>query len=464
MKKKIISLMLTAAMTVSLLAGCGNSGNSASTSGDAQSGTSTQGSAQNSTSTPSDKTASDTGNASGEAVTIKLFSNLPDRKNGQGLVEQKIIDEYMAENKNVTIEVEALDEEAYKTKFKAYAMDGMPDVVSIWGQPSFLDEVLDAGVLAELNEADYADYGFIAGSLEGFKKDGKLYGLPRNTDIMLIYYNQKMFEDNGWAVPDTYEELTALCGDIRAAGITPIAMDGGDGWPMACFLTDILVKVAGTDYADIVRNAVATGDFTAPEMQEATQILVDSAAAGMFQTGYDSQDYGTTMNLFTNGQAAMYCMGSWDCSMALNEDITPEIRDNIRAFTLPVVDGGKGGAKDIAAWNGGGYAVSADSAVKEEAIKFLNYMYQPDKLSKYGWENGVGMSAQDQTAYLTGSETELQKQVMDILKNATSVSGTPINDCGPSAFKTAIESEIQGVSNGSVTVEDFLAAIGEACK
>lgn len=464
MKKKIISLLLTAAMTVGLLAGCGNSGSSASTSGDAQSGTSTQGSAQNSTPTPSDNTASDTGNASGEAVTIKLFSNLPDRKNGQGLVEQKIIDEYMAENKNVTIEVEALDEEAYKTKFKAYAMDGMPDVVSIWGQPSFLDEVLDAGVLAELNEADYADYGFIAGSLEGFKKDGKLYGLPRNTDIMLIYYNQKMFKDNGWTVPDTYDELTDLCADIRAAGITPIAMDGGDGWPMACFLTDILVKVAGTDYAEIVRNAVATGDFTAPEMQEATQILVDSAAAGMFQVGYDSQDYGTTMNLFTNGQAAMYCMGSWDCSMALNEDITPEIRDNIRAFTLPVVDGGKGGAKDIAAWNGGGYAVSAGSAVKEEAIKFLNYMYQPDKLSKYGWENGVGMSAQDQTAYLTGNETELQKQVMDILKNATSVSGTPINDCGPSAFKTAIESEIQGVSNGSVTVEDFLAAIGEACK
>ena len=45
--------------------------------------------------------------------------------------------------------------------------------------------------------------------------------------------------------------------------------------------------------------------------------------------------------------------------------------------------------------------MSADSTVKEEAIKFLNYMYQPDKLSKYGWENGVGMSAQDQTAYLT---------------------------------------------------------------
>ena len=45
-------------------------------------------------------------------VIIKLFSNLPDRKNGQGLVEQTIIDQYMSENPNVNIEVEALDEES----------------------------------------------------------------------------------------------------------------------------------------------------------------------------------------------------------------------------------------------------------------------------------------------------------------------------------------------------------------
>lgn len=74
--------------------------------------------------------------AEGEEVTLKIFSNLPDRKNGQGLVEQMIIDEYMTLYPNVTIEVETLDEEAYKTKFKACSMEGMPDVVSIWGQLS----------------------------------------------------------------------------------------------------------------------------------------------------------------------------------------------------------------------------------------------------------------------------------------------------------------------------------------
>ncbi|MDO4313080.1 MAG: extracellular solute-binding protein [Eubacteriales bacterium] len=435
MKKKIVSIMLAVAMVATMAAGCG-----------------------------SKESSSDGGASEDGKVTLKVFSNLPDRKNGQGLVEQTIIDEYMKENPDVDIKVEALDEEAYKTKFKAYSMEGMPDVVSIWGQPAFLDEVVDAGVLAELNQDDYADYTFVEGSLNGYTYDGKLYGLPRNTDVAVFYYNQKMFEENGWEVPETYDDLLALAGKINDAGVTPVAMDGGDGWPMAVYLSDLLYKVAGDGYADIISNAIETGDFSAPELEEATQLLKDAVDAGLFQNGYDSQDYGTAQNLFTNGQAAMYYMGSWDASMALNEDIPEDIRTNIRVFTMPVVKDGKGTATDIAAWNGGGYAVSANSEVKDEAIKFLNYMYQPDKLSKYGWENGVGMSAQDQTDYMTGEETELQMQIVDLVNNSTSLSGTPINDCGPSAFKTSIESEIQSVSNGTTSIEDFLSTIGASCK
>lgn len=445
-----MAALLAAVMTAAMAAGCG-SGGSGSDGGSSDSGS----------------TSSDIGSgeeAGGGEITLKVFSNLPDRKTGQGLVEQMIIDEYMEENENIKIEVEALDEEAYKTKFKAYSMEGMPDVVSIWGQPAFLDEVVDAGVLAELDSADYADYKFVEGSLDGFTYDGKLYGLPRNTDVACIFYNQKMFEDNKWEVPSTYDDLLALADKINEAGIVPIAMDGGDGWPMAVYLSDVLYKLTGSDYASTVSDAIANGDFSDENLKKATELLKEAADAKLFQNGYDSQDYGTAMNLFTNGQAAMFYMGSWETSMALNEDIPEDIRTNIRVFTMPTVDGGAGKETDIAAWNGGGYAVSANSEVKEEAVKFLNYMYQPDKLSKYGWENGVGMSAQDQSDYMTGDETELQMQVVDILNHATNLSGTPINDCGPSAFKTSIESEIQSVSNGSIDVDQFLEKIGSSCK
>lgn len=441
MKRKLSAALLAALMLVAMLSGCGGKSN-----GDQSQGTGT----------PSGQ--------DGEKITLRVFSNLPDRKNGQGLVEQMLIDEYMEQNKNVTIEVEALDEEAYKTKFKAYSMEGMPDVVSIWGQPSFLDEVVAAGVLTELNPADYTDYKFVEGSLNGFTYDGKLYGLPRNTDVQCIFYNQKMFADNGWEVPKSYDELLTLAGKISGAGIVPMAMDGGDGWPLAIYLSDVLFKLTGSNYSSIVSSAIASGDFSDANLQKAVELMRQAANAGLFQNGYDSQDYGTAMNLFTNGQAAMFYMGSWESSMALNEDIPEEVRTNIRAFTMPVITGGVASATDIAAWNGGGYAVSSKSEVKDEAIKFLNFMYQPDKLSKYGWENGVGISAQDQSEYMTGDETELQMQIVELLNAATSVSGTPINDCGPSTFKTSIESEIQSVSNGSKSTEDFLSIIGASCK
>nr|WP_330372240.1 extracellular solute-binding protein [Pseudobutyrivibrio sp. MD2005] len=101
---------------------------------------------------------------------MKVFSNLPDRTSGQGYIEQMLFDQYMEENPDIIIETEELDDESYKTKFKAYASGSdMPDLINVWGQPSFLDEVIDAGLIAELNPDDYADYGFIEGSLEGFR-------------------------------------------------------------------------------------------------------------------------------------------------------------------------------------------------------------------------------------------------------------------------------------------------------
>lgn len=396
-------------------------------------------------------------------VTIKVFSNLPDRKNGQGLVEQMLIDEYMEENENVVIEVEALDDEAYKIKFKAYCIEGMPDLVNIWGQPSFLDEILEADILAELNEEDYADYKFVEGSLEGFKKDGKLYGLPRGTDVQAFYYNKKMFDENGWQIPESYEELLELGREIRAKGLVPVAIAGGDGWPLTVYLTDLMNKIT-CSYSEVVSQAIEKGDFSDPALKQAVQLMRDTADAGLFQDGYESQDRGTAMHLFANGQAAMMYTGSWEAAIALNEDIPEDIRSNIRVFSMPVVEGGQGKVTDIAAWNGGGYAVSANSKVKEEAVRFLNFMFQPDKLSKYEWENGVGMSAQEQSEYMLGNETELQKEFVDILKNATSLSGTPMNDCGSSEFKADIENKIADVLNGTLDIDAFLKSIGNACK
>jgi raffinose/stachyose/melibiose transport system substrate-binding protein len=389
-------------------------------------------------------------------VTIRVFSNLPDRRNGQGLIEQMLFDQYTQANPNVRIVVEALDDEAYKTKFKAYAAgSSMPDFVSSWGQPSFINEVIDAGLLAELNKADYASYGFLEGSLDGWTRNGNLYGLPRNTDVMAFYYNEKTFKDNGWNVPQTYDELLALCQAIKAKGLIPVAMDGGDKWPLAIYLTDLVTKLNGTGTNGVLVNAVDT-NWSAPLLTQAATLLQAAARAGVFQNGFENSDYGTAMNMFTSGQAAMFYMGSWEMSMANNMDFSEGFRSNLRAFTMPVVSGSKGKATDICAWNGGGYSVTAKSAVKAEAVKLLNFMFKPENWNRLTWENNVCMSAQNFSMYQTGKETPVQKQFVAYVAAATSISGTTLNDLGTSEFKTRSEDLVQQLAISAVTPAVFI--------
>ena len=404
------------------------------------------------------------GLASAETV-IKVFSNLPDRTTGQGFVEQTLFDAFVEANPDVKIEVEALQDEPYKIKFSAYAQGTeMPDLLMVWGMPGFLDEVIDAGILAALPPNLGDELGFIPGTLDGFSKNGTLYGLARNTDVMAFYYNQKMFEDNGWAVPTTYEELLTLGETIAAAGVMPVSMAGGDKWPLGIYFTDLLVKIGGPGVNGRIYDAVAAKDFNTPEFLEAAGLMRLAAERGLFQMGFETADYGTAKNLFTNGQAAMFYMGGWEMSMATDPDIAPEVRDNIRMFTMPVVAGGKGTPTGIAAWNGGGYGVSANGAQRDKAIELLTFMFQPEGWTKIAWENGVTMTAQDFSAFGTGNETPVQIQFTEAFTTATSVSGTPIIDMGTANFKNVSEDAMQEVAIGVLTPEAFVQKLADGCR
>ena len=445
MKKKVISAIISATLALGLLAGCGSSG-SASTAGTAEASGSQEAS-------------------SGDKVTIRVFSNLPDRTSGQGLIEQMLFDQYMSENPNVTIQTEELDDESYKTKFKAYASGSdMPDLINVWGQPSFLNEVIDAGLIAELNPDDYKDYGFIDGALEGFSKDGKLYGLARNTDVMAFYYNKKLFEENGVEVPKTYDDFLKACETFKNAGIIPVSMDGSDKWPASIYINALYQQFDGAEATTDVREAVQNGDYSNENWKKALDLFKQTVDAGVFQTGFETTDYGTSMNLFTNAKAAMFYMGSWEMSMATNEDIPEEIRNNIGVFNMPTVNGGKGSENMIAAWNGGGHAVTANSKVKDEAVKLLNYMYRPENWTKLCWENGVCMSAQNFSDYLTNKETSLQLEFVDMVNNSTNITGVTFNDLGTNEFKTISEDGSIEFAIGQLTADDFLAKLSAAMK
>lgn len=448
--KWLTTLLVLSTLTV---AACSNNGGG-TTNGN------TGGNATNSpTSQPTAEATPDAGGTP-ENITLSFFTALADRTNGLGKVEQDIIDQYMAENPHVDIKVEALQDEPYKAKVKVYSStNDLPDIMQVWGQPSFIQPLIDNNLLAELNEGDFSNLGFVEGSFDGFAANDKLYGLPRGADFLVLYYNKKIFADNGLTAPTTIEELDQVNAALRSKGINPIAINGMDGWSVPIWFDYVLQRQTGS-FDNMDQALRGEKAFTDAEFVTAATAMQKFAQDKGFADGFLTADYGAARNLFGQEQSAMYLMGNWEAGLATDENFSEQFRQNVAAISYPGSSAGK--VTDLASWYGGGYSIAANSPHKEEAVKFLQYMFQPERWAKMVWEADAGTPAQKFEQFLTGKETELQKQLVAIFNSATSSSGTPIHDSATDEFKQVVMDAHQSLLVGQITPEQFAQTLEDA--
>lgn len=398
-----------------------------------------------------------------EPYTLSFFTNNSDRTVGQGKMEQDLIDQYVKENPHVTIKVETLSPDPqFQDKIKVYnASSSLPDIFTAWGNTNYLKPLIDSGALAEISKDDLGDYGFIDAALEGFSAGGKLYGLPRNSDFWGIYYNKKIFADNGLAVPKTEDELMNVIKVLKDKKIVPIALDGRDAWVSGLWFDTMLQRVSGS--FDTSKKAMdRSGSFVDPATTGAAAAMQRWVDAGAFGSGFLNQDYGTARNMFGQGKAAMYMMGQWEMGMAADANFPEEVRNNIGAFSLPTVNGGAGKETDLMAWFGGGYAIANNSPHKEEAIAFLKWMFKPENWAKGVWQNGITFPGQKYDQFMTGTETEVQKDLSAIFNNATAYSGTAAQDKFSADTQKVFYDSLQKLEAKKLTPEDFASAIDGA--
>ncbi|UUZ84933.1 extracellular solute-binding protein [Paenibacillus sp. P26] len=437
-----VALLTAAVAMVGTLSACGGASSGGASGGNQQS--------------------AGTSDSKGKTVTLRLFSNLPDRKSGQGLAEQMVIDSYMKENPNVKIDVEALAEEPFKNKLKAYMASNEPiDITMVHGGAE-LSTLVQAKYVKELSPKDYEGdkYNFLPGVFKSFTFDNKIYGLPRNSDYEVIYYNKKLFEDNGVKVPATFGESLDAAKALRAKGVTPMSINGKDLWSFGELFQNLAQRVSGDQNA--ILDAVAgKKTFTQDSgFLDAAKLMKQMNDAKMFQDSFMTADYGASQNLFTQGKAAMWYMGSWEAGMATNEKSPETFRKNLGVIKFPVVDGGKGKESDLLAWNGGGYALTTSSKNPEEAKKFFDYLMSANQWAKNAWDTGAAVPAQKYT--LTGKESDVQKQLTDILVNASSTAGASFIDYGTPAFKDEVQNAFGKFFAGDSTPEQLVADLQAA--
>lgn len=287
-KKKLLTILLAGAMAVSMLAGC--SGESSGTSSGTSSGS-------------SDGSESQT--ESQEPVTLTVLA-------GQSTTDagiEDMIDEALAEKyPEITLEWECVDwGNDFQPKMQQYMQSGLPDIMI--GKAQDVATYAPLGILAPL-EGDYLDKVQDA-ALENVTIDGKTYGMVYNALYQGVYYNRALFEENGWEVPKTLDDLNAIIEDCKAKGITPFGSHMVDTWSignvtMQFAMNDVFNKIP--DWGDQFRaGKVSFAD--SKEFQTAYQynkLIFDNT----FEDTFSLQEADCDARI-VNGEAAMKVSGAW---------------------------------------------------------------------------------------------------------------------------------------------------------
>jgi alpha-glucoside transport system substrate-binding protein len=193
-----------------------------------------------------------------EGQSITMFG--PWRGEDQVLVETMLA--YFTAASGVTVNYSS--SENYEQQIVIDAQAGSPPDIAVLPQPGLIGDLASKGLIAPLGaetEAWLAE-NYAAGSswvsLGTYKgQDGTpaLYAFPYKIDVKsLVWYVPENFEDAGYEVPQSMEDLKALTEQIVADGGVPwcigLGSGGATGWPATDWVEDMMLRTQPPEVYD----------------------------------------------------------------------------------------------------------------------------------------------------------------------------------------------------------------------
>lgn len=289
MKKRLTALALAALMTAGCLSGCGGGGE-----------TTDEGASTEST---------------GEEIVIN-YPTFQCGVNTASPVVDQLIEEFNAEYAGkYRIQKEDVPGDAnYVDKIKVQLGTGDLPPVVYGGGYNLLDLALAKDVVVDLTsyvEADpewkelYSDVALTTNS-----RDGKIYASSSEGSLVGYFYNKDLFEKAGIAEPaKTWDEFWEQCDKLKAAGITPLALDTADSAWVTSLWAGAMIATSGDEGYEFMKQMNPIDYNNQPTIDAFTNVQK------MLQE-YTTLDaiggkYEHAANNFLSGQAAMIANGPW---------------------------------------------------------------------------------------------------------------------------------------------------------
>ncbi len=294
------------------LAACGDDDETGSGSDSTDGGTATTAAAPATTAAPS-----------GDAVTFG--SNYSDEK-----PKAAIAAAIAATGVNATINT--VDHNTYQENFNTYIQQ--PDDVVSWFAGYRMRAFASKGVVGDISDV-WANLGDLS---EGFKSassglDGKQYFVPLYFYPWAIHYRKSLFEEKGYEIPTTWDDLLALAEKMKADGIIPFAAANDGGWPQMGMFDMINLRTNGYDF-----HVSLMGGQESWTDDKVKQIFTNwSTILDYYQPDVNGRTWQDAATALGDKEVGMYLLGTFVTSN-FDSATQQDIIDDIDFFAFPEID------------------------------------------------------------------------------------------------------------------------------
>ncbi|GAB2845428.1 extracellular solute-binding protein [Streptomyces deserti] len=348
----------------------------------------------------------------------------------------------------IKVAVNTKDSNTFQEQINAY-LQGTPDDVFTWFAGYRMQFFAAKGLATPIDDVWQKVGGNFPDAMKKLSKgeDGKYYFVPLYTYPWAVFYRKSVFQEKGYEVPTTWDQLVALCKQMQKDGLVPIAFGDKDAWPALGTFDQINFRKNGYDFhVDLMAGKASWTDAKVRSVFDLwTEILPYHQEGAVGRTWQDAAQ------TLVSKKAGMYLLGTFVAQQFTNKaDL-----DDLDFFAFPEIDPAYG--QDTVEAPTDGFMLSKSPKNKSGAVQLLEYLGSPAAEEIYLKSDPSVVAAS--TKADTSSYTPLQKKAYEMISGAKSLTQFMDRDSRPDFTSTVMQPSLQKFVRDPKGVDSLLSSI-----
>ncbi|MGH3423208.1 MAG: ABC transporter substrate-binding protein [Nocardioidaceae bacterium] len=333
----------------------------------------------------------------------------------------------------IDVNVNTVDHEKFQEKINAY-LQAKPQDVWAWFAGYRMQFFADRGFAGDLTglwDKTLSDQYTDAFKQASTGPDGKQYFVPFYYYPWAVFYRKSLFQEKGYTVPKTLDDLMSLSKQMQSDGLTPIGFADQEGWPAMGTFDILNLRTNGYDFhLSLMKGEESWESDQVKQVFDTWRQLLPYHQEGAL--GLDWLDAAPDL---LNKKTGMYYIGMFvGQSFKKKQD-----REDLDFFPFPEINPEHG--QDTIEAPIDGWMLSAEPDNKDTALKLLEWFGTAEGQEVYLRNDPNNVAAS--TKADTSGYSSLQKKASELVGAAGHITQFMDRDTRPDFASTVMIPSLQ---------------------